>query len=236
MIRARRGNSDAICTGSLLSNRIVLTAAHCVDGLTPADIEVRLTTTEGCPVMQQQMIDILADKISVHEDFDGSPESYSDLALIRLKTSAPHDVTRLPIVTDVQPPTSDRVVLLGFGITDEHSKDSQILRRIHKSIAGDLSFKEKIIAINQQSGSGGFCRGDSGAPIIAEIWGEPYVLGVNSATVGLKPESECHTMSIAMSAPYFSSWISENKKALEERTWFERLSHLSFFNWKEDQP
>jgi hypothetical protein len=62
---------------------------------------------------------------------------------------------------------------------------------------------------------GGFCRGDSGGPIIGELWGEPYIMAVNSANVGIEDHKECQTLSIAMAAPEFSDWILRNQKSLD---------------------
>ncbi len=78
--------------------------------------------------------------------------------------------------------------------------------------------KDKFLIVNQTSGSGGFCRGDSGAPLIGEIWGEPYIVGINSANVGIRPQTECQTLSIAMNTTDFTDWILRNKKNLESST------------------
>jgi hypothetical protein len=119
--------------------------------------------------------------------------------------------------------TNDKLLLIGYGITGETKKDSQTLRRIYKDLKSDITSKGNALIVNQLNSSGGFCRGDSGAPIIGEIWGEPYIIAVNSANVGLKPNTECHTMSLAMDMNHFSDWVERNKNKIESRTWLDKI-------------
>ncbi|MBY0383866.1 hypothetical protein K2X05_01795 [bacterium] len=58
--------------------------------------------------------------------------------------------------------------------------------------------------------------------MIGEIYGEPYILGVNSASIGIEPKRECHLLSVVMDANYFGSWIEKNKNTVESTNWFSR--------------
>jgi secreted trypsin-like serine protease len=229
MLKIKRDGRDHVCTGTLISDRVILTAAHCVVDASTSDIEASFVTKEGCPVHQLQTQVREIDRFVVHEEFDGDPRSFADVALVLLKEKAPEDQSRIPLLPTELKLTSDSVTFLGFGITDEKQKNSQVLRRVDKSFTRDFKVESRTITVNQSGGSGGFCRGDSGAPLIGEVWGEPYVLGINSANIGLKPGTECQTASLAMSTEFFGVWISEKRHQLESKTWWEKVKSVVSF-------
>jgi secreted trypsin-like serine protease len=217
-----KSNQVSVCTATLISDHVVLTAAHCVAKVDPDAIEAKFFTAESCPVNKMRETTRTGERLVLHKDFDGSPQSHADLALVYLNDEAPPEQVRLPLLRDNDKPTSDRLLFMGFGITDETKTDSLTLRRVHKSFKDDLEFRDRALIVNQMQERGGFCRGDSGAPIIAEVWGEPFILGVNSANVGIKPMTECHTLSLAMNIAPFKAWIEKNRDALEGASWLSR--------------
>ncbi len=214
MLKMRKGEKESVCTGTLIGERVILTAAHCVENVHVENIHPFFVTGAGCPVNQVRPTRGEVIRKLVHRGFDGTPQSLSDLALLYLADSAPTEQRRLPIAK-TERPTQDQVMLIGFGITRETARDSQVLRRISKSWQQDLQPRGRALVIDQTKGSGGFCRGDSGAPVIGESWGEPQVWAVNSANVGITPDTECQTMSLAMDTRVFADWIQRNQHRLE---------------------
>lgn len=212
LLKIHRADRDSVCTGTLISDRVILTAAHCVQG--DPDVVAFFHSEDGCPLGQERELARFSKDIVIHPDFDGTPQSLADIALIKLGKPAPKEQMRVRPIGERDEPSSDSLTLIGFGITGETQADSQILRRVNKSYSRELSYKGRAIVVDQRAGTG-FCRGDSGAPILAEMYLEPRVLGVNSANVGTAVNSECHTLSLSMDVRKFADWMRENDAKLE---------------------
>lgn len=223
MLRLRRQNHESICTATLLSDRVLITAAHCVDGLPASSIRAQFLTSEGCLGGQVRPLLIQVGVVVIHKDFDGTPQSLADLALLYLEESAPANQQRLALLPENEEPTTKKVLLLGFGITAEDKKDSQVLRRIVRDLNEDIKIQGRSVLIDQTSNKGGFCRGDSGAPVLTEVRGKTLIMAINSANIGIEAQRECQTMSLGMNAVYFRNWILKNQSKLENSSWLERL-------------
>lgn len=205
-----RGSNLHACTGVFVKQKVLLTAAHCVAGVQATNVRI-VFHTHGSSMDHAN--DQHPAKIRIHEKYDGTPECHADLALLNLSSLPPAGYEPVKLHLDKEKITTDEILLLGYGITDETKKDSMILRQVKKSFKNDIHWKDIYFGIDQKSASGGFCRGDSGAPVFVMVGKERRLLGINSFTVGLEKDRECHTASVAMSAAHFNSWIEKNAKA-----------------------
>ncbi|MBY0383865.1 trypsin-like serine protease [bacterium] len=156
MLYVKRNHQESICTGTLISNRVILTAAHCVSDVNPQDITPYFVMTSGCPINQVRRKPAVVQMMVVHRDFDGSPKSLADMALLYLDEDAPTEQVRLPVIKSHQKITNDQILLVGFGVTDEQKKDSQVLRRVYKSLNRDVTPKNKVLILDQSKKNGGF--------------------------------------------------------------------------------
>ncbi|MBX9765633.1 MAG: trypsin-like serine protease [Bdellovibrionales bacterium] len=207
-----RGSSLSACTGILVKKNVLLTAAHCVSGVEAKKIRVVFKTL-GFPAGTSAS-DLFGKKIVIHEKFDGKPQNYSDLALLSLTADAPSGYHPIDLYDAKEKMTDDDVVLLGYGITGEEKKDSMTLRQTTKSFKNEIYLKNEFFGIDQKSRSGGFCRGDSGAPVLVNVGKTKKLFGMNSFTVGLEEGKECHTASVAMATSHFHDWIKKNVSEL----------------------
>lgn len=205
-----RGSSLHACTGVFVKPKVLFTAAHCVSGVEPRKIRVVFQTRGLAQV--ESVNDMNPSKIFVHEKYDGKPENYSDVALLMLPQSAPSGYETVALLGEKDKVDSDQVLLLGYGITGETKKDSMVLRKTTKSFKSDVHIKPAYFGIDQKSETGGFCRGDSGAPVFVDVGGKRRLFGINSFTVGLEKDRECHTASVGMASTHFKPWIEKNAK------------------------
>lgn len=196
LLMMEKPGGPTLCTAVPIGSQLLLTAAHCVYQLKSEQLKVVFANDQ-----------VLVEKFKVHESYDGTPQSYSDLAILKLKSTLPADTKIVPTYDGRDSSFDDQLVLTGYGITDEHSKDSLILRMTTKSFKRDVFIKNSLIGFNQKNATGGFCKGDSGAPIFVKQGSTIKLIGVNSFTAGTGEALDCRTASFAMYIPYFRNWI-----------------------------
>ena len=148
-----RNSRLSTCTGVLIAKRVVLTAAHCVTNVEAQDVRILFRTRiNEVPAG----LETFAEKIRIHEKFDGKANSFSDLALLRLKSEAPPQYAPVPLFENGEKMIGDFVLLVGYGITDEKQKDSLTLRKTIKSLKNDIHIKHTFLGIEQKTNTGGF--------------------------------------------------------------------------------
>ncbi|XP_058818790.1 serine protease snake-like [Topomyia yanbarensis] len=186
------------CGGSLISNRFVLTAAHCSRYGRP-DI-VRLGENDLREEFDNQ-VDIDIEYFKRHPEYRFAT-SYHDIALIKLKQEVIFSQFILPAcLWNSFELNVTSVIATGFGNTEfgdveEHKSDT--LRKVQLDLLDrdecsnqfiglrnfDRGIADEQLCIGSKRGGKDTCQGDSGGPV--QVITEPkgciyYVLGVTSA-------------------------------------------------------
>jgi hypothetical protein len=216
----RNNHSDQICTGVILDNDLILTAAHClVNRKTDTDIEIRFGLN-----IKSKYISRTAKKVTTDTAYRNKPDEtdVNDVGIVFIDGqipegfSATHDIAPYPF----KYPENQQLLIQGFGISDLADKASWgPLRFGWTQIADNGYSKNEFMTIRRTSTQ---CEGDSGGPAY-EFHGDGnkmYLAGIlrsREFVMGLGPCGKSY---------YTSSYkIIEFLKENVNRKWVKDLPH-----------
>lgn len=189
-----------VCTASILSEDLILTAAHCVNGNTndtvrigfgvePLTIDSQINPDTRIDVLEK-FITLEVTGIIIHPQYTEVGYDH-DMALIRVSGKIPEGFQPIPLLStkqsqSIKEGTIYQVLLAGYGLlSEEPIVESSILRQTNVS----AQFEGLHLVTDQTQGSGG-CHGDSGGPAYLEMQGAFYLVGVTHGP--LEPFMDCH--------------------------------------------
>ena len=184
------------CSGVLIDQRWVLTAAHCVQGMSASEIQVAvgawdLTSFTGGRIPVKSL--------TIHPQFN-SATSYNDIALLEL--GAPSSAPTIALFSgesrDNTPPSllGKLVTVLGWGLADSATTwyFPAKLRQVTLPVVADSNcnaiYTYPVIPAEFCAGytSGkDACEGDSGGPAVVQVDGQWVHAGIVSAGAPCDP-------------------------------------------------
>lgn len=201
--------------GALIGDQWVITAAHSVERLSPASIEVWLGSNDLEDPAGRVVRNVLA--VFIHPDFaTGAGTSENDLALLLLD----QPVAGFPLLPVLDDPllllTGDAVTVAGWGTsTAGLAEPTPILQKAPAEIIsnedativfGPVITPVHLAAVDPDEIATP-CVGDSGGPLIKEIAGIDTLVGVVS--FGSADCNDASLPAIYTRVPLFASWIDE---------------------------
>ncbi len=199
-VKATGEEGQFICTGSLLSDNVVLTAGHCVPTVGEEYSQVAMFVVFNRDLNTMQRGDIRqVNGAAIHPEYGkttGGTDAH-DVALIRFAGTKPASYQIAKFLDDESVLIEGAsVTLAGYGINKTDgvtTENDNTLRQVNVEVVGDFGKNE--IVLDQQNGRGA-CHGDSGGPAFINVAGVEYVWGVTSRGAGKNGVDDCSLASV----------------------------------------
>ena len=193
-----RINNATQCGGAIIHDSWILTAAHCMNGVGPGQVEAYVGVTDQNRLSRDQLVQVA--QVIVNPGWNSSNYS-NDLALIGLAAplvpSASVQPVSLPLVQDAAtwPALGEQGTISGWGSTTLSGSSSALLRAATVQILssptdpkcgeyGSSFTPGNHVCAGMPQGGVDACQGDSGGPLTVGYNGSPVLAGIVSSGSG----------------------------------------------------
>lgn len=206
--------AGALCSGTLISKELVLTAAHCID---PSSDQLIVYFGQDLSKPAESLVR-KALKAVQHKDYNPERmEDTADIAMVRFSGELPPGFAPVALFNDFASlKKGSKVRVAGYGLNWAWGikRGSGVLRTTELKVKEPVYGQTEIMI--DQSIRKGVCSGDSGGPAYIEKNGKLFLMGVvsrgDSIPIPLTPD--CFIMSIFTRVDAYVPWIKETGQML----------------------
>jgi MYXO-CTERM domain-containing protein len=207
MIEDSTGSVVALCSGSLISKRVVMTAAHCVDIQDPdlPDAAPKHVYFGDNVAGGGAIATISITKTTFHPRYNPDRiQDGNDIALLLLSKTAP--VAPLTINRQaLETHTGEAVRYVGFGITAGGRHDEGTKRQVTTTLDEVDSNLLWSFASNRNT-----CSGDSGGPSFLQMGGQEVIIGITSYGDQACEQGGANTRVDVFASSFIDPWVQTN--------------------------
>ncbi len=203
--------AGSVCTASIISENILLTAAHCLNGEPSDFVVIFATNLENRNAEVRKIVNFVAGPL--WEKRNSQVRDTGDIALVRFGGVLPRGYEPTPLLRDPKALQDGKTVsIAGYGLNDARRRTGTgQLRKADVTIKSTRWAKTEIV-LDQTKGKGA-CHGDSGGPSYLIQDGHTVLWGVTSRGVN-DPRDTCGVYAAYTNILPYLKWIQSASRQL----------------------